>query len=243
MSRVQLSFIVSLIAGLSTMLGLFSSFFKKMSKDKIIIISLAFSSGVMVYISFFDLFLSSINLLNNYYSLLFSILLGIIFAFFGFMLIGIFSSRFDDNLYSTGLLSFIAMVLHNIPEGIITFLLMTKDLKIGIPMVISITLHNIPEGISIFTPLYYSGKKKMAFFYTFIAGFSEVVGSILAYLFLYRFNTISFFSFLYAFTSGIMIYVSFNSLMPESLRYKRKSLSYLFFTFGLLFIFVISKTR
>ncbi len=243
MNKIQLSFIVSLIAGLSTMFGISSSFLKKTSQDKIIIVSLAFSSGVMVYISFFDLFISSINLISNYYNLLFSILLCVIFFFFGFILIGVFSSFFPDNLYSTGLLSFVAMVFHNIPEGIITFLLMTNDLKIGASMVISIALHNIPEGISIFTPLYYSGMKKKAYFYTFFAGFSEVLGSIIAYLFLYKFITFSFFSFLYAFTSGIMIYVSINSLMKESLRYKNKYLSYLFFALGLLFAFVISKTR
>ena len=62
----------------------------------------------------------------------------------------------------------IVIVLHNIPEGIVTFIVSNKNIMLGISMCIAIALHNIPEGISIAVPIYYSTKsKKKAIFYTF----------------------------------------------------------------------------
>ena len=79
----------------------------------------------------------------------------------------------------------IAMIIHNIPEGIATFITTNNDITLGISLAIAIALHNIPEGISIALPIYYStNKKKKAIFYTLISGISEPFGAILAFLFL-----------------------------------------------------------
>lgn len=223
------------------MLGCLIVLFRNKSSDKVITFSLAFSAGVMFYISIFDLFVSSINIISNYYSIVFSILLSMLFSYTGYLIIKLIDINYSGNdLYKTGFLSFIALVLHNIPEGILTFLLLSNDFRIGLSFTLSIILHNIPEGISIFTPLYYSGKKSLAFLYTFIGGFSEVIGSILAYLFLYRFMNDYFLSFLYSVTSGIMVYVCFVKLIKESLHYKNIFFSFLSFLMGIIIIYFSS---
>ena len=79
----------------------------------------------------------------------------------------------------------IAIILHNIPEGIATFMTTTNDLRLGVSLCIAITCHNIPEGISIFTPIYYAtNKKRKALLYTFISGISEPLGALFAFLIL-----------------------------------------------------------
>ena len=82
----------------------------------------------------------------------------------------------------------IAIILHNVPEGIATFISSSKDISLGISLAIAITLHNIPEGISISIPIYYSTKSKFkALLYTFISGVSEPIGALIAYLFLSKY--------------------------------------------------------
>ncbi len=58
----------------------------------------------------------------------------------------------------------LAIVLHNIPEGIVTFLSASTNQKLGLSLALAISFHNIPEGISIAIPIYFSTKnKKKAF--------------------------------------------------------------------------------
>lgn len=109
----------------------------------------------------------------------------------------------------------------------------------GITLAISIALHNIPEGISIFIPIYYgSGSKMKAFFYTLIAGFSEVLGAIIAWLFLANLVNDYFFAFIFAITAGIMIYIATCELLPESFKYKDKKILFIFFLLGIVVMLI-----
>lgn len=133
----------------------------------------------------------------------------------------------------------IALIVHNIPEGIITFLTTTKDLNLGISLSFSIALHNIPEGISIFIPIYYGTKsKRKAFLYTFISGFSEVIGALIAWLFLSKLVNDFFFSFIFAATAGIMLYISVKELIPEAISYGKKKMLYIMFVLGMVIMFL-----
>lgn len=142
-------------------------------------------------------------------------------------------------LYKVGIFSMIAIILHNIPEGILTFLSSNSNRELGLSLAIAISFHNIPEGISIAIPIYYStGSKKKALLYTFISGISEPFGAMLAYLFLGPMVTDLFMGFLFAFTAGIMIQISSYELIPSSLLYKDKKLSLLFIFIGFIFMLV-----
>ena len=156
--------IVSSIAGISTLVG-YLFIYIKADKNKVISKSLSFASGVMLTLSLVDLIPTSINYLNmDNRSLLYAVL----FFFVGIILCLIINTKIKDNdvLYKTGILSMIGIMIHNIPEGIVTYILSTVDMKLGLIFAIAIILHNIPEGISISVPIYYSKKsKKKAFLY------------------------------------------------------------------------------
>ena len=241
MNNLFFSFLITTLAGFSTLLGTFSIFLNKKRREKIIYCSLIFSSSIMIFISVFDLIPSSFNYLNSIYEIIPSLIIDIIFILFGFIFIASINKLFksENTLYKVGIISMIALIIHNIPEGIITFLSTTKDIKLGISLAISIALHNIPEGISIFVPLYYGSKnKRKAFLYTFIAGFSELFGAILSWLFLSNVVNDYFFSFLFATTSGIMIYIAVCELLPESFNYKSKKELILFFVLGIIIMLI-----
>lgn len=233
-------FLLTSIAGFSTMIGSLLIFIKR-SKN-IIISSLAFASGVMICVSIIDLIPESIHMLNL--KLIPSILISLIGINIGILMAkktekSVFKGKFNGNLYKIGIISMIAIIIHNIPEGIITYLTMTKDFNLGLKLTIAIALHNIPEGISISLPIYYSTlSKKKALLYTFISGFSEVVGAIISSIFLkYIINDIIM-GILYSIIAGIMLTISFNELFPESLSYKKYKISIISLIIGIIIMYI-----
>lgn len=241
MNKVSIAFLLTSLAGLSTMIGVIPIFIKLKNKNKIIASSLSFASGVMLCVSIIDLIPESMEMLKKYYTG--SVLIIIILLF---IISGIITSSLIDkylpttnyeSLYRVGIISMLAIILHNIPEGIATFISTTKDTSLGISLATSIALHNIPEGISIAIPIYYSTKSKTkACWLTFVSALSEPLGAILTYLFLLPFVNDIILGLLFSFIAGIMLQISLTELLPESLSYNYKNNTKIFFLIGILFM-------
>ena len=221
----MLSFLITILAGFSTMIGVFPIYFRRKSQDVLIPICLSFAAGVMISISLFSLIPEAIEAVNQSFVLFPAILIVSIFIVIGILFSSVvdqkIEKRFSNNqLYKLGLISVIALMFHNIPEGITTFISSNQDLKLGITLSIGIALHNIPEGISIAVPIYYATKnKKKAILLTFISGFSEFFGAILAYLFLAPIITSLGLGIILALAAGIMIHISIYELIPTAYQY------------------------
>ena len=236
MNNIFNSFVLTTLAGLSTVLGFFIIFVKG-ERHKIISFFLSFASGVMFIISIIDLIPSSLNYFNNYY-LFYRLLLISIFIIVGIIISNFINhliSRYENNnLTKLGILSFLSIILHNVPEGIITFMSFQIDLNLGISMAIAISLHNIPEGISIAVPLYYANHPKWKIFLVvLVAGLSELLGALLTYLFLMNFISDFFMGLMLSLTAGIMFSISIFSLLKEGVSYHKK-VSVIGFIFGIL---------
>ena len=234
------AFIFSSLAGLSTIIGSLLIFIKFKNINKLLSFILAFASSVMLFLSIFDLFFESINYLDDYFYLfpcvlisLIIILLGILFSFLLEKLI----PSDTDSLYKLGIISMFAIIIHNIPEGIATFISTSNDISMGIRISIAIALHNIPEGISIALPIYYSTKNKSkALLYTFISGISEPFGALLAYLFLMPFINNLMLGIIFSIICGIMLYISLFELLPKSISYKYKQYTFIGYIIGLIIV-------
>lgn len=232
------SFLLTFFAGFSTMIGTIPIFLKRQS-EKILIASLGFASGVMITISMTDLLPSAFSsLLESYVffptflivAICFSI--GVIFSFSVDHFLPQEKMQYGK-LYQVGLISCLAIIMHNIPEGIITYLTSEANLHLGITLALAIALHNIPEGISISVPIYYStGSRKKALFYTFVSGISEPFGAFLACVFLAPFVSPFVMGLLYAFIAGIMVHISIYELLPEACSYHKYKTTILSFLFG-----------
>ena len=164
-----------------------------------------------------------------------AIFLGIILT----ILLDIIIDKMDNNnLYKVGILSMVVIILHNIPEGIITYMISSKNIFLGIPLALAIAIHNIPEGISIAIPIFYASKSKTkAIFYTFLAGISELFGAIISYYFLDHYITNHIMGLTLIFIGGMMITLAYNKLLPNSVNYNKK-LAYLSFIIGLIFMII-----
>ena len=142
-----------------------------------------------------------------------------------------------NSLYKVGIISTIAIAIHNLPEGIITFITTTKNTNLGLSLAIAIAIHNIPEGLSISIPVYYATKKRSkAIQYTLIASLSEPLGAILTYLFLLKIINNLILGILLSLISGIMISISLTELLPKALSYKENDLVKKCFIIGIITI-------
>ena len=232
------AYLLSTIAGMSTLIGTLPIFFKSFNKNKIISYALNFASGVMITVSIIDLIPESFNLLKNSFKLFPSVLILLIFIVIGFIISTIIdkSNNTNNSLYRVGIITMFAIILHNIPEGIATFL--SSNTSIGISLVIAIAAHNIPEGISISIPIYYSTKSKFkAFLYTFISGVSEPFGAVIAHIFLFNVKTSKVMCFLFAIIAGIMLQISIFELIPTARSYKEKN-GIIFLILGVFFMYL-----
>lgn len=219
-------FIISTIAGLSTLLGALVIFIKIKEENinKFITFSLAMSLSVMISVSVIELIPDSLTIFSTNYSFLKGFILASIPFLCGYILIRIISKYTKvgegSKLLKLGVLSSLALFLHNLPEGIATFMSAYYDINLGITLGIAIMLHNIPEGIAIAVPIYYAtGDRKKAIKYTLLSGLSEPIGSLLAYIVLHKYINDVLISIVLLVVAGIMITLSIEEMFPASKKY------------------------
>ncbi len=236
--------LVSTIAGLSTMLGALVIFFKFKSENvnKFITASLAFSLAIMIGISVTDLIPESTYILLSSYGIGKGIFFSILSFIIGFILVKYLHKLMNktvetNDLYKLGILNMLALILHNFPEGIATFMSSYKDIHLGLKLGLAIAFHNIPEGISIAVPIYYATKsKKNAIFKTFLSGIAEPIGAIIAYIFLSKYITDIFISIILLFVGGIMITLAIEVIYPKARKYNLNKFLYLGLIIGTVLI-------
>jgi len=132
-------------------------------------------------------------------------------------------------LNRAGVITAIAIAIHNFPEGMATFAAALNDISLGISIAVAIAIHNIPEGISVSIPIYYATKNKWkSFGLSFASGLAEPIGAGVAYgilqlikttipSFAPHFNWVLTASL--AFVAGIMVYISLDELIPVAREY------------------------
>lgn len=236
-AHYQIALIMTLLAGLATVLGGFTTFFIKKDNLKALSVGLGFSAGVMIFLSFTEILTGAQGLLVKYFPFhsKWMVFAGFFFGMIVAVLIDYFiPDHIDEDLFKTqeecthcthkikraGLLTAIAIAIHNFPEGMATFFVSTQNLTLGIPVAIAIGLHNIPEGIAVALPIYHAtGKKRTAIWYAFLSGISEPIGAILGLFILQFFLPQVAIGFLFAAVGGIMVYISFDTLLPLSREY------------------------
>jgi len=229
--NIIIPFLISLIAGLSTVTGCLFTYFKPRNINNFIGITLSFSACIMVCISIFELIPEGFFYLRANHNTIYAFLSLIFMFLLGLMINYIINKKMKgrgvntSNLYRVGILSMIALMIHNLPEGILTFLSSSVDTKLGIKLALAIMLHNIPEGIAIAVPIYYSTYSRYkAVKGTLLSGLSEPLGALLAYLFLYKYISNALISYILLFVAGIMISISINDIFEEAKKYSKRSI-------------------
>ncbi len=241
MDNLALAFGLTLLAGLSTGIGSAIAFFARRTNTRFLSVSLGFSAGVMLYVSFVEILRKA------------QASLGVPFgprggawataaAFFaGIALIALVDQlvpkagnpheahRVEElresppgapALSRMGLFMALAIAIHNVPEGLATFLATLQEPRLGLPVAAAVALHNIPEGIAVSVPVYYAtGSRRKAFLHSFLSGLAEPAGALLGYLLLRRLVGETLFGLVFAGVAGIMVFISLDELLPTARLY------------------------
>ena len=245
--------ILSATAGFATTLGGVLGMLYRKGDHKWLSASLGFSSGVMIFVSFMELFANGQDVLTEYFGSLWGGIQALISFLVGIMVvIGVNRlipdlrgpdialsntghDRHSKSLWRTGMLTTIVIALHNFPEGMVTFLGSLENPRIGLMLSIAIAIHNIPEGMAVYIPVYESThSRRKAMWMTFLSGMTEPFGALLAYFLLMPVLTPVLLQQINIAIAGIMVYISLDELLPAAKEYGHYHLAMLGLTSGMI---------
>ncbi len=239
MSEVGFALLLSALAGLSTTIGSVLALFVRKPGSRLMTLTLGFSGGVMILVSFVELLPGGIEAIGFAPANL---------AFFGGMVVMFLideliphdymgehhhtemqndqDAALKSRLLKTGLFVALGLGIHNFPEGMASFATALSDPQLGIAIAIAIAIHNIPEGLAVSAPVYAAtGSRSKAFWWSFLSGVAEPVGALLAALFLMPFLNEVILGVLLSAVAGIMVFISVDELLPVSRAYGEEHLS------------------
>jgi zinc transporter, ZIP family len=261
-SAVVLAFTVTLFAGLATGIGSTIAFFAKTTNKGFFAVSMGFSAGVMIYLSFAEILPKAKGYIESETGSVeaAAIAAGALIA--GMVLMAVIDALVPsganphentqvelldtpqstiegvgverERLLKMGVFLALAIAIHNFPEGLATFLLVLDDPQIGIALAVAVAMHNIPEGIAVSVPVYYATKSKVkAFRLSFLSGLAEPAGAVVGYLILASFLSDFVMGVLFAGVAGVMVFLAIDTLLPTARNSSRGHLTVYGFMLGM----------
>ena len=246
MDTIFYAFLLTLLAGLSTGIGSLIALLAKRTNRRFLSVSLGFSAGVMVYVSMIEIFAKAQSALTAQLGQRPGSWATVAAFFWGMLFIAVIDKLIPAEknphevklveqedaapparkLMRMGVFTALAIAIHNFPEGLATFVSALQSPSIAIPIVVAIAIHNIPEGIAVSVPIYQAtGSRKKAFCYSFLSGLAEPLGALIGWLLLMPIMTDTVFGIIFAAVAGIMVFISFDELLPAAREYGEHHLS------------------
>jgi ZIP family zinc transporter len=233
-SNYGFALLLSFLAGISTLVGSVIGLHVKKCSPRLMTLTMGFSGGVMILVSFGELLPESIKVLG-YGPAIVTFFAGML----GMFLIDVLiphayagecnvneQQQMDQRLLKAGIFTAVGIAIHNFPEGMATFAGALQDPSLGIAIAVAIAVHNIPEGLAVSIPVFSATKsRKKAFFYSAIPGLAEPAGAALCALILFPFLNPQVLAYALAAVAGIMVFISLDELVPVSRAYGEEHLS------------------
>jgi len=233
-TNIGYALLLSALAGLSTTIGSLLGIFVKKPCSRFMTLTLGFSAGIMILVSFVELLqkgIESIGFASAHLAFFFGIIVmflidvSIPHEYMAEHLSEEDRSR-KRNLARTGLFVALGIAIHNFPEGLAAFAGTLQSVSLGSAIAVAIAIHNIPEGLAVSVPVYAAtGSRSKAFLWSFLSGLAEPVGAGIAAIFLMPFLNQTVLGVVLAAVAGIMVFISIDELVPVSRSYGHEHLS------------------
>lgn len=239
------AFFLTVLAGGATLIGGASVFFLRHRGRRVLCASLGFAAGAMLSVCFTELLPSALFELRSLFPLWQAAALAALSLLSG-MALGALIGRLPRDeaggLEKLGFVSMVAMTLHNLPEGVATFLAGCHDPRLGLTVAVAIGLHNIPEGIMVAMPVWCAtGHRGRALLYTLLPALSEPIGAVLAYLVFGGMLSGLSVGLMLGMVAGIMTQLALCGILPELRSQGRPALGAVFFFAGAALLFTAEK--
>jgi ZIP family zinc transporter len=238
-------FVYSLIAGMGTGIGgLIALFLGKLSNRSMGFL-MGFASGVMLMVSFNNLFCEAIPLITHIelitmFSLGALMLMALDLVLPHIELTARKGNSMNTMMFRRGVLIAIGITLHNLPEGLVVTAGYAYLPNLGFIIAISIMLHNIPEGIATAIPLKEAGtKSSKTVVLTFLSGLAEPIGALLGIITFSLLETDNAVGYSLAFAAGVMTYITADELIPVAHEYGVKHTVSVALLIGIIFTLLI----
>ena len=221
--------LVTFILGLFIILGSIIVFISK-NDNSFVEFSIGLAFSVIIMLIIFDLSPEIYEIFSEENTTVFTIIIMVLTSGLGLVILKIFDKFIPDheghnhsNLAHIGLIASIALVLHNILEGMAVYNAVETSIKTGSLIAIGVGLHNVPLGMIITSSFYKANnsKTKTMLKVSFIA-LSTFIGGIFMAL-LGDLITETFEGITLGITLGMLIYIALFELLPKITETKKKS--------------------
>ncbi|HDJ84037.1 MAG TPA: ZIP family metal transporter [Desulfurococcaceae archaeon] len=217
---VYLAFLNGLIIALLTSIGALIGLIGRGSSGKWINLALGFASGIMLVASFTSLILPAIEA-GRLFDTSIGILIGIVLIIsmdkmlpHEHYILGYEGPvKFRGRIRKVWLLA-IAMIIHNIPEGLAVGVATIYSPSLGVLTAIAIGIQDVPEGTAVTMPLYaVHGKAKMPLLIGILSGLVETIAAVSGAIAFIHLNNLLGIGM--GLAGGAMIYVVVEEIFPE----------------------------
>jgi ZIP family zinc transporter len=230
MREILTPVLLSLIAGAASGLGGLIVYFFGEVKDWLMGFLMGFAGGVMLIVSFLELFTEALGLLSHIQATLAFIVGAVLMMAVDLTLPHMEAGRWEKGVarpefLKTGLIIALGISLHNFPEGLVVSASYSRLPTLGFMMAFMICLHNIPEGIATATPLVLAGvSKRRAALTALLSGMTEPLGAIVGSTLIVGLGASdNIIGLGLAIAAGIMTYITVDELIPLAHEYGSKS--------------------
>lgn len=236
---------ITLVLGLFIVVGAIITFVSK-NNNKFVNFSISLAFSVMIMLMFVDL----IPEVKEIFITEFGSILGIVLALLGIVggivilkVLDIFIPDHDgsdkEELKHIGLIASIALVLHNIIEGMAVYTSVNNSLESGILLSLGIGFHNIPLGMVITSTIYKSNNNiKKTWGIVILVSLSTFLGGLTMLLLSGALVNELILGILLSITLGMLIYISVFELLPKMLEMKNKKISIFGILTGIILIVI-----
>lgn len=222
---------MTLGTGVFMLIGLLIVFMTKNNK-KIVDFSISMAFAVMIMLIGAELLPEAYEMMKDSFRSPMHIVMLIGFVVLGILLLKVLDLFIPDhdieekdttvleNLFHIGIVSSIALILHNIIEGMAIYTTVTQEPTIGFLITVGVGLHNIPMGMVVTSTLYQANKsKKKTVLLVLLISISTFFGGLIMY-FLSGAITNLVLGILLSITLGMLIYIVVFELLGEMLHNK-----------------------
>lgn len=237
---------LSAAAGGATILGALLAVAVRRPKTSLLALALGFSAGVMLAVSLLELLPHATEVLlfempgvAGTAVVVFSYSAGMLCSQLLDTVLPNSLEKDDQKLLRLGLFSMLALMLHNLPEGMAVFLSASQNVKMGLKLCVAIALHNIPEGISVAMPVYAAlNRRGPALLLATVSGAAEPLGALLALRFLQPVLTERGLAMMFCGIAGLMSAIAVAELLPAALCGRKPGFGVAGVLFGILLMLV-----
>lgn len=233
MDERLLGLLTTLFLGVFILVGALIAFSVK-KKDKFIDFVLALAFSVILMLLFTDLMPEASEKLG----------LSHIWLFLLFIIIGVVALRILDmfipdheeekmtkkaaknNLAHIGMVASIALIIHNIIEGMAVYSTCVNSIQTGLMIALGVGCHNLPLGVVIATTIYQNNKSKGKTIFVILGlMLSTFLGGVIMFFMNGVAINETFLGILLSITIGMLIYICSNELYPRIKKSQNKKMT------------------